>query len=292
MSKHAHKSSSGLTGLILVFAALAGVGEAGAATVSTSIQYDTLGLANTSWLTPFSIAASDNQYSSLDNGSHESSYFEYAQVTADSSGEITSSLTMSAAGRIATSAVWSDTFSNTSGKSQSYAMTFSIGAIRTELGGYSYDPSTRNFQASYLADIRVNGVSVWSSSQVFSLRNDVASLTTYGADIGTGQITQPSAPSGHGIYEFGGYDGKVDLGTFINGQSFNVQYSLTTTGYWDDFNGCVHECESVALFLGNPYQPSGKGISVTAVPEPETWALLLSGLGMVGAVTRRRRNAR
>jgi len=29
--------------------------------------------------------------------------------------------------------------------------------------------------------------------------------------------------------------------------------------------------------------------SVTAVPEPETWAMLLMGLGMVGAVARRRR---
>ena len=29
--------------------------------------------------------------------------------------------------------------------------------------------------------------------------------------------------------------------------------------------------------------------SVTAVPEPETWAMLLAGLGMVGAVARRRR---
>ncbi|MCL1824501.1 MAG: THxN family PEP-CTERM protein [Betaproteobacteria bacterium] len=32
------------------------------------------------------------------------------------------------------------------------------------------------------------------------------------------------------------------------------------------------------------------GISITAVPEPETYAMLLAGLGMVGFVVRRRRN--
>jgi len=33
------------------------------------------------------------------------------------------------------------------------------------------------------------------------------------------------------------------------------------------------------------------GFSITAVPEPETYAMLLAGLGMVGTVVRRRRNA-
>ncbi len=32
-------------------------------------------------------------------------------------------------------------------------------------------------------------------------------------------------------------------------------------------------------------------ISVTAVPEPETYAMLLAGLGLVGAAVRRRRSA-
>lgn len=33
------------------------------------------------------------------------------------------------------------------------------------------------------------------------------------------------------------------------------------------------------------------GVSLTAVPEPQTWAMLLAGFGMVGLATRRRRSA-
>ncbi|MCL2160910.1 MAG: DVUA0089 family protein [Betaproteobacteria bacterium] len=51
-------------------------------------------------------------------------------------------------------------------------------------------------------------------------------------------------------------------------------------GNWDDFRP------------GNPNAGYGGNWSVTVtgvVPEPETWAMLLAGLGMVGAVARRRR---
>lgn len=37
--------------------------------------------------------------------------------------------------------------------------------------------------------------------------------------------------------------------------------------------------------------PNTTSFSVTAVPEPETYALLLAGLGLMGAVVRRRKNA-
>ncbi|MBK9347554.1 MAG: PEP-CTERM sorting domain-containing protein [Burkholderiales bacterium] len=34
----------------------------------------------------------------------------------------------------------------------------------------------------------------------------------------------------------------------------------------------------------------GGNIGVTAVPEPETYAMLLAGLGLMGAIARRRNN--
>ena len=34
------------------------------------------------------------------------------------------------------------------------------------------------------------------------------------------------------------------------------------------------------------------GVSLSAVPEPATWALMIAGFGMVGAVTRRRQGLR
>jgi hypothetical protein len=60
---------------------------------------------------------------------------------------------------------------------------------------------------------------------------------------------------------FGGQKGAI-LGFDISGK-----------GTYDDF----------VIMLGNS--------NVTAVPEPETWAMLLAGLGIVGAVARRRKQS-
>jgi len=40
----------------------------------------------------------------------------------------------------------------------------------------------------------------------------------------------------------------------------------------------------------SPYDGGYGAMSVVAVPEPESWAMLLAGLGMVGAIARRRLN--
>lgn len=45
-----------------------------------------------------------------------------------------------------------------------------------------------------------------------------------------------------------------------------------------------------ASMQDSPWGPALDNVSVTAVPEPETYALFLAGLGLMGAVARRRRN--
>jgi PEP-CTERM motif len=81
-----------------------------------------------------------------------------------------------------------------------------------------------------------------------------------------------------------------------SGQSFDVNGLLFTTaqnpgGYWNLWGtspGNYSLWESAAG--GYPVQESGT-LSVTAAPEPSTWAMLALGLGALAFVGRRRRSA-
>ena len=62
-----------------------------------------------------------------------------------------------------------------------------------------------------------------------------------------------------------------------------------------DYSVFVGGADYVAQELTNPDVMSRYGLSgslaVSAVPEPETWAMLLAGFGLIGAMARRRRSA-
>jgi opacity protein-like surface antigen len=83
----------------------------------------------------------------------------------------------------------------------------------------------------------------------------------------------------------------------LGGLTGNV---LSTTGPsgWQQFTGTVdlgafgtHRLTFAAAGASDGAGGSLDNVSVTAVPEPETYALMLAGLGLMGAVARRRRQA-
>ncbi|MCK6407196.1 MAG: FxDxF family PEP-CTERM protein [Rhodocyclaceae bacterium] len=78
-------------------------------------------------------------------------------------------------------------------------------------------------------------------------------------------------------------NGTIDYGTF-NGNNTTFNFGPLSAGnYHIDFTGTVDGS------AGGSYLAA---VSVVAVPEPETYALLLAGLGLMGTVARRRsRNA-
>ena len=77
-------------------------------------------------------------------------------------------------------------------------------------------------------------------------------------------------------------NGSVILGNIVgNNSTFN--FNLLSAGeYHIDFTGTVTGAHGGAYLAA---------LHVTAVPEPETYAMLLAGLGVMGAIARRRKAA-
>lgn len=81
----------------------------------------------------------------------------------------------------------------------------------------------------------------------------------------------------------------VDLGTFTAGQAFTLDYRMTcrSTGTGPGSSFCR---------VGDPFTiPSGPAIGLggfaNAVPEPDSWAMFIGGLGVIGFAMRRRLSA-
>ena len=77
--------------------------------------------------------------------------------------------------------------------------------------------------------------------------------------------------------------------------SGNVLSTPTSSG-WHQFTGTVdlgaygtHRLTFAAAGRSDSFGGSLDNVSVTAVPEPESYALMLAGLGLIAAVARRRR---
>lgn len=91
------------------------------------------------------------------------------------------------------------------------------------------------------------------------------------------------------------YNGGYNLDYFINGAKV---YTDTTIGYGlpsESFSAVIMQAYNFGdpthfpSEVANDYTAHWSNTSVTAVPEPESYALMLAGLGMMGAVARRRK---
>jgi hypothetical protein len=90
------------------------------------------------------------------------------------------------------------------------------------------------------------------------------------------------------IMIFNGVDAVTEIVLTTQAQRYEfdwkgISYFIINTAIYDNFvrDPRVQFSQSEAWVLG--------GVAITVVPEPETYAMLLAGLGVVGALARRRR---
>ncbi|MGQ9862244.1 MAG: FxDxF family PEP-CTERM protein [Thiobacillaceae bacterium] len=122
-------------------------------------------------------------------------------------------------------------------------------------------------------------------------------LANVNADIGNNAsliITDPnrSAYAGYAqwYHNWGGAANFIADGPI--GQPMNLYHLRQTTGLFADRN--KPSMYLPLTYNGQPYQATldmGGNLTITPVPEPETYALMLAGLGLVGWMARRRKSA-
>ncbi len=148
-----------------------------------------------------------------------------------------------------------------------------------------YDPQFLAFNAAESA-VTFNN-QFYSLPAFLQLLDSVRSMPGYesfsveGGDDGLGELYFGAGFSGLGSETL---TGSIVVQPAFNlvSPAFSIGMSkpVTIAGLiFYDGGGGIHELAT----LDNPYT-----LSVTAVPEPETWLMMLAGLGLLGAVARRR----
>ncbi|WP_223879182.1 PEP-CTERM sorting domain-containing protein [Chitinimonas arctica] len=275
------------------------LGTAQAANVSTTVSYDTAGLDHTSWLVPATATSTGTNETWIDTKDlppipgpgYDLRHTTYMSMGAwaNERSELSASVRDLRAGGIATSSAnWSDSFVNNSGNSQNYKFNLSLLGMTAHMGGWTGNLARRDYQAGFVADVLVNGVSVWRSAQTFNYQAGLASVVKSGFDLGDAVIYADGDEHRPVFFALDSYAGQVDLGTFATGQSADVSYTISSFARWSDPEGCSYECGSIGVNIFDNRGAIGQRIVSAPVPEPESYAMLLGGLGLIGAIARRR----
>ena len=142
------------------------------------------------------------------------------------------------------------------------------------------------------------------------LRNNVAGTAQDGVNFVELDTTRNSSMSqsitGTGLYELSfWYSARPNVAAGSNGLDFsfgslsgNVLYGVAggAVNNWQHYTALVTLSGPTTLTFSAAQTSDSLGgsldnISVTAVPEPETYAMLLAGLGLMGTIARRRKNS-
>ena len=156
-----------------------------------------------------------------------------------------------------------------------------------------------------------NSVTGWTSTNGIEIRNDVVGVAQDGNNFieldtaGNSTIFQNVAATGKVVLSFW-YSARPytaatnDIGVIFGGFNTALLTGVSNNGSthnWQHFSQVIDlgSATSTNLVFYAAGTSDGLGgsldnISVTAVPEPETYAMLLAGLGLMGSIARRRKH--
>lgn len=186
---------------------------------------------------------------------------------------------------------------NDSGVVAGYASTTGNAAIHATVwnGNIATDLGTLGGSNSYAYRINNSGVVVGSSDIT---GNAATHATVWNSDIAT-DLGGPGYSQANGINNLGAVVGwastatgtnatlwmggtTTDLNTFLDASTVNAGWRLVRALDINDQGVMVGDAE-------NSLTGQTHAFVLTPVPEPETYAMLLAGLGLIGAIGRRRR---
>jgi len=264
-----------------------------------------------------------NSSSSLSSAAGNGQGFAFA----NGNGAYAVSSSAEGIGSGAANASFRETFLNFTGVRQHYSLSFYIygGSIGTTIADGATLTGTERLRSSYSASVKVNNVSVFSSS---AFVERTAGSITHGK---TGTDLNINDTGSDGFYSWGGNYYTVDLGvvasgdliavvaevddmafadvgtySFTGGGGENGGYGCNTDGNVESRNSETQSCQgfkgSAGAFYGDPLGLSGQpdatlnpapfavtNTPANGVPEPGSIALIGVALGAAALASRRRR---
>lgn len=246
-----------------------------------------------------------NDYPATDTPGFRLSTYVRQTVSGDAaSGDMTAQASTTMAGEVTSTIEWHDSLVNLSGSRQNYLMEVALTDASAGVGGWTRDYTQRFNTSSFEASIQVNGATVWETGYQVSFNGGITPvLTHWGASLGDvtfetndgGPQKFELARSSNGHVSLDSYLGNVNLGTFADGESFSVTYTLRARASFIDPASCFYECGGAGAGISDPFSINGSGApritafeATAAVPEPSQYLLFLSGLVAMALVIRRR----
>lgn len=300
---------------VLLACALALGGAAHAATVSATIGQSALTYENydSGSLVLLQTAPLSNTFSSPDSLSlNELDFSPTAIVTAGPrvnadavSSKMYAETSLDRTGSAWSSVSWQEEGVNSSGMTQALSMDVNLSQMSLNVGGATNDYTQRRSSASFLAEVMVNGTTVWFTQYALTyngLQRD-AILTQSGEQLDNTVLALSLNEKGGGEFDplfidnssaklsLSEYFGTtVDLGTFADGETYSITYTLSANVTFSDPGSCFYECSGAGVRLRDAIGSvsSLTATPVAAVPEPQTYLLMGFGLLAIGATARRR----